>query len=271
MRVTAVQTNPGTDMDANLDEVRRLVGAAVEQDRPDFVLLPEVFAFMGGSVAEKRASAEQIPGGPVYTALADLARQHRIVLHSGSFYEAVPDTDRIYNNSVVFDRDGTELARYRKIHLYDVTTPGGFTYRESEIHGRGDEVVTFEADGTCFGCSICYDIRFPELYRLLADKGARVIVVPAAFTLQTGKDHWEVLLRARAIETQTYIVAAGQWGRFTQPDGDRHVWGHSMIIDPWGHVLAQAQDTVGWTTARLDFAYQDKIRTNLPVHEHHVL
>jgi nitrilase len=271
MRVTAVQTNPGTDLEANLADVRRLIGEAVDQDRPDFVLLPEVMAFMGGSVGDRHASAEQLPGGRVYTFLSELAKEHRIVLHGGSFFEAAPGANLPYNTSVVFDRTGTEIARYRKIHLFDVTTPGGHAYRESDVTGRGEEVVTFEADGTTVGCSICYDLRFPELYRKLADKGARVIVVPAAFTAQTGKDHWEVLLRARAIETQAYIVAAGQWGRFTVTEGVRQVWGHSMIVDPWGHVLAQAHEGVGWTTARLDFAYQDQIRQNLPVHGHHFL
>lgn len=271
MRVTAIQTNSGTDLDANLAEARRLVAEAVAADRPDFVVLPEMVSFMGGSVADRQATAEEIPGGRVYAALSEIARDNRVVLHGGSFYEAAPGTELVFNTSVVFGPDGAELARYRKIHLFDVTTPGGHAYRESDVVGRGTEIVGFDAAGARIGCTICYDLRFPELYRRLADEGARVIVVPAAFTLQTGKDHWEVLLRARAVETQTFVVAAAQWGTFRQSDGLRQTWGHSMVVDPWGHILAQAGEGVGWTTARLDFGYQDRIRANLPVHQHHVL
>lgn len=271
MRVTVVQTNPGTDKAANLAEARRIVGEAVSADRPDLVVLPEMLAFMGGSIEDRRRTAEEIPGGEVYRALAGIARDNGVFLHGGSFYEAAPGTELIYNTTVVFDRTGAEVARYRKIHLFDVDTPGGESYRESDVVGRGGEVVTYDCEGVKVGCTICYDIRFAELYRQLADAGSRIIAVPAAFTLQTGKDHWEVLLRARAIETQTYIVAASQTGSFEQPEGVRRTWGHSMIVDPWGHILAQARDGVGWATARLDFDYQDKIRRNLPVHEHHVL
>ncbi|MFV2093292.1 MAG: nitrilase-related carbon-nitrogen hydrolase, partial [Hyphomicrobiales bacterium] len=155
MRITVVQTNAGSNRDANLAQVRRLVGAAVAADRPDLVVLPEMMAFMGGSIEDRRESAEKIPGGVVYRALADLAREHRIILHGGSFYEAAPQTELIYNTTVVFDRAGAELARYRKIHLFDVTTPGGQSYRESDVVGRGGDIVTYDADGTKFGCSIC--------------------------------------------------------------------------------------------------------------------
>ena len=271
MRVTVVQTNPGTDRATNLADTRQLVDAAVGEDRSDLVVLPEVLSFMGGSVADRQATAEEIPGGEVYQALSAMARDNGIFLHGGSFYEAAPGSPLVYNTTVVFDRSGAEIVRYRKIHLFDVTTPGGHVYAESDVVGRGQDIVTYDAEGQRIGCTICYDIRFAELFRRLAAKGARVIAVPAAFTLQTGKDHWEVLLRARAIETQTFIVAAAQTGMFTTPEGKRQTWGHSMIVDPWGHVLAQAQEGVGWATARLDFKRQDKIRQNLPVHEHHVL
>jgi len=271
MRITVIQTNSRSDTPANLDEMRRLVGAAVAADRPDLVVLPEMVAFMGGSIEDRQRSAEEIPGGKVYTALAELALEHGIFLHGGSFYEAEPGSSLVYNTTVVFDRNGVEMARYRKIHLFDVTTPGGQSYRESDVVGRGGDVVVYDAGDVKIGCSICYDIRFAELYRQLAHKGARAIIVPAAFTLQTGKDHWEILLRARAIETQTYIIAAAQTGSFEQPDGIRFTWGHSMIVDPWGCILAQAADGVGWATARLDFDRQDRIRADLPVHQHHVL
>lgn len=271
MRITVVQTNSGSDLDANLASIRHLVAAAVAADRPDLIVLPEMMAFIGGSTEDRRRSAEHIPGGKVYQALAELAREFGIFLHGGSFFETVPGSSLVYNTTVVFDRAGAEVTRYRKIHLFDVTTPGGQSYRESDVVGRGGEVVTYDAEGVKFGCTICYDLRFAELYRQLADRGVRAIAVPAAFTLQTGKDHWEVLLRARAIETQTYIIAASQTGSFMQPDGVRQTWGHSMIVDPWGQILAQAADGTGWATARLDIERQDRIRADLPVSQHHVL
>ena len=170
---------------------------------------------------------------------------------------------------MVFDRDGRELARYRKLHLFDITTPDGKEYRESATFARGARVVTFDALGTRFGLSICYDLRFAELYLELAKAGAKVILVPAAFTLQTGKDHWEVLLRARAIETQTYVLAPAQWGRYA--NGGRANYGHSLIADPWGHVIAKAQDKVGYIAARLDLEEVERVRARMPCAQHRVL
>ena len=146
---------------------------------------------------------------------------------------------------MAFGRDGAELARYRKLHLFDVVTPDGREYRESALVGRGRDVVTYAADGVRVGCSICYDLRFGELYRRLAAEGAQLVMVPAAFTLQTGKDHWEVLLRARAIETQCFVAAAAQVGSFQSGRDTRQNWGHAMILDPWGKVLAQVPDRPG--------------------------
>ena len=207
MRVCVVQTNSVDDKRANLDAAARLIAAAVAEDRPDLVLLPEVFAFQGGAPEARAASAEPIPGGETYAFLQEQAARHRIILHGGSYLER--GEGRLYNTSVVFDREGRELARYRKIHLFDVVTPDGREYRESATVGRGQEVVTYDAEGVRVGCSICYDVRFGELYRALAEAGAQLLVVPAAFTLQTGKDHWEVLMRARAIETGCYVAARG--------------------------------------------------------------
>ena len=171
----------------------------------------------------------------------------------------------------MFGRDGAELARYRKLHLFDVVTPDGREYRESALVGRGDAVVTYAADGVQVGCSICYDLRFGELYRRLAADGAQLITVPAAFTLQTGKDHWEILLRARAIETECYVAAAAQVGTFPAGRDMRQNWGHSMILDPWGKVLAQVPERPGFATARLDLAYLGRVREMLPVAQHRVL
>jgi nitrilase len=271
MRISVIQMNSRTDKAHNLEAARRLIGEAVRDDRPDLVVLPEVFTSMGGSVEDRRAAAETLPGGEAWRMLQDAARTHGVFVHGGSFFEKDPGSDKIFNTTVAFDRQGNELARYRKIHLFDVTAPDGREYRESAVVGRGQEVVTYEANGIKVGCTICYDLRFGELYRKLAQAGAQVIMVPAAFTQQTGKDHWEVLLRGRAIETQTYVCASAQWGPYLQGNDTRYSWGHSMIVDPWGHILSQAQEGEGFSTARIDPAYLEKVRRNIPVHEHRVL
>ncbi len=269
MRLAIVQMNSTDDKAANLAQARRLMDAAVARERPDLLSLPETFAFIGGSREARHRSAETFPEGEAYAMLRDFARAHRLFVHGGSMFER--DGDRFYNTTVVFDREGREIARYRKIHLFDVTTPDGRTYSESDFVGRGSEIVLFDLDGVKVGLSICYDLRFPELYRRLAEAGARLILVPAAFTLQTGKDHWEILLRARAIETQCYIAAAAQWGAFPSGRELRHNYGHSMIVGPWGHVIAQVQDGIGVAGAELDMAYLETIRRDLPVHRHRVL
>jgi nitrilase len=269
MRVCVIQMSSVDDKAANLAQARGLIEEAVREDRPDLVLLPEVWAFQGGSLEQRREAAETIPGGEAYGLLQELAGAHGIFVHGGSFLERGPE--RLFNTTVVFGRDGEEIARYRKLHLFDVVTPDGREYRESAVVGRGTEVVTYLADGVRVGCSICYDLRFGELYRRLAAEGAQLLTVPAAFTLQTGKDHWEILLRARAVETECYVAAAAQVGTFSTGKDVRHNWGHSMIVDPWGKVLAQVPDRPGFATARLDFAYLARIREMLPVAQHRVL
>ncbi|HET6470009.1 MAG TPA: carbon-nitrogen hydrolase family protein [Geminicoccaceae bacterium] len=269
MRVTVVQTNSGPDKARNLAQARDLIEAAVAEDRPDLVALPEVFAFQGGTAEQRRAAAETLPGGEAWTLLQRLARRHAVFLHGGSFLER--DGDALYNTTVAFDRDGREIARYRKIHRFDVVTPDGREYRESALVGRGAELVTYEAEGVTVGCSICYDVRFGELYRGLVAMGAQLLMVPAAFTLQTGKDHWEPLLRARAIECQCYVAAPAQVGSFQAAGDVRQNWGHSMIVDPWGHLLAQCADRPGFATARLDLDHLARVRRSLPSLTHRVL
>jgi len=272
MRVTVIQMNSRDDKAANLAAAEALVGAAVREDRPDLVVLPEVWPLMGGDAAAKRAAAEPLgEEGPAWRLLRDLARGHRILIHGGSLLERDPAVDRLYNTTVVFDREGRELARYRKIHLFDITAPDGREYRESATFGRGREVVTYTAEDVRVGCSICYDLRFGELYRALAALGAQLLAVPAAFTLQTGKDHWEVLLRARAIETQCWVAAAAQWGPHPAGREERWCYGHSLIVDPWGSVVARVSDGPGFATARIDLARLAKVRRDLPVAEHRVL
>lgn len=272
MRVTVIQMNSRDDKAANLAAAERLVGEAVREDRPDLVVLPEVWTHLGGDAAGKRAAAEVLgEQGEAWRLLRDLARGHRILLHGGSVLERDPAGGMLYNTSVAFDRDGRELARYRKIHLFDITAPDGREYRESATFGRGREIVTYAAEGIRVGCSICYDLRFGELYRALAALGAQLLMVPAAFTLHTGKDHWEVLLRARAIETQCWVAAAAQWGPHPAGREERWSFGHSLVVDPWGQVVASASDGPGFATARIDLERLAKVRRDLPVAEHRVL
>ena len=187
------------------------------------MLLPEQFDWAGGSKAEKLANAETLPGGPAYAMARGQAIKHRIFVHAGSIMERIDGESRIHNTSVVFNREGEEIARYRKIHLFDVMTPDGTAYKESATVKGGDKVVTYDCEGVTVGCSICYDLRFPDLFQALAEKGAEMIALPAAFTMQTGKDHWEVLLRARAIETETYVCASAQTGSFTVGNEQREL------------------------------------------------
>ncbi len=270
MKVSLVQMNSIGDKAANLASARALIERAVAEDGPDWILLPEVFDFMGGDRQAKRAAAETLPGGPAYAMLQELAARHRVFIHAGSILEATPGEGRLRNTTLVFDRGGREVARYRKIHLFDITTPDGVDYKESASFEPGDAVVTYDCEGVTVGCAICYDLRFPALFQALADRGATLIALPAAFTMQTGKDHWEVLCRARAIETETYFCAAAQTGSFQQGNETRHTYGHSLVADPWGHVVARASDGVGLASARIDPARVAKVRAMIPVAQHRV-
>lgn len=265
MKMAAIQMNTVSDVATNLATAKALMTRAVEEDGSDWLLLPEHFQWAGGSVADRRASAEFLGEGPAYQMCANFARQYGVFVHAGSIYEKIAGDDRIYNTTIVFDRAGAELTRYRKIHLFDVVTPDGTSYKESDTVVSGAEVVTYDADGITVGCTICYDLRFPELYRKLVEKGAQVIALPAAFTLQTGKDHWEPLIRARAIETQTYIAASASFG-MVEYDGRQHwTYGHSMVVDPWGHVVARASDRSSYVVHRFDADFVDRVRRGIPL------
>jgi deaminated glutathione amidase len=251
------QLNSRDDREINVEVARALLDQAAAGGA-DLAVLPEYTDYLG-------LARGAPPAGPVdgeyATALADAARELGMWVHLGSFHEAGPD-GRSYNTSVVFDRDGAVAARYRKIHLYDVEIPGRVSFRESATIEPGTDPVVVDVEGVPVGLSICYDLRFPELYRRLAvDGGALVLVVPAAFMLHTGRDHWEVLLRARAIENQCYVLAAGQIG---DHDPGRTCFGRSMVIDPWGTVIAQAPDTIAVTFADLDLNRLATIRAELP-------
>jgi deaminated glutathione amidase len=258
MRVAAVQLNSGADPSANLHAADRLTRAAAAEGAK-LIVLPEKWTALGPD--ERLRGAAQTLDGPAIAWARATARELGVDLVAGSILELVPEQDKLANTSVHVAPDGEVRAVYRKLHMFDVQV-GGRTYRESELEQPGEEIVTSETvDGVALGLSICYDLRFPELYRILAVRGARVIVVPAAFTLATTRDHWEILLRARAIENQAFVVAANQIGAHP---GGYHSGGRSMVVDPWGLVLAQAPDREGYALADLDLARQLEIRTELP-------
>lgn len=265
MKITLVQMNSQADIERNMQVAAESVRRASEDDNADLVVLPEYFAFLDDDPIKRQESGAAF--AEIGQRLSEIARNNGVTLHAGSLVE--PRDGRFYNTTLVFDASGSEIARYSKIHLFDVDSPDGTAHRESDFVTGGRDVVTYKVGPLTLGCAICYDIRFPELFRKLRDQGADVIVVPAAFTLATGKDHWEVLVRARAIETQTYILAPGQVDRFA--DGRRQSWGHSMVVDPWGHMIAQASDGVGTISARIDQNYIGKVRAAIPVASHHVL
>ena len=271
MRISVIQMNQGSDKPANLDQARRLIEAAVEADRPGLVTLPETWTNLGGGRDSRRAAAEVLPtpgqpGGAAYEMLRGLARTHGITVHGGSIIE--DGGEKLFNTTLVCGPDGSEIARYRKIHLFDITAPDGTGYKESALYGGGSELAFFEAGGIRFACTICYDIRFPELYLTLRRMGAEAILVPSNFTLQTGKDHWEVLLRARAIDTQCWMIAAASYGNYDERGVTRSVYGHSLIADPWGHVVAKCSDGIGWATARIDPKVTARVRAGMPLEEH---
>jgi deaminated glutathione amidase len=259
VRAAAVQLQSGTDTKENLASAERHVRAAAA-DGAELVVLPERLDIRGAS-ADYAAGAEPLDGRPVSWA-RELARELAIDLVAGSVAERREGHERVSNTSVHLGPDGDIRAVYRKIHMFDVEV-GGVKYRESEHSEPADELVLSEtANGVSLGLTICYDLRFPELYRILALRGARVITVPANFTRVTGEAHWEVLLRARAIENQVFVIAPGQ-GRRPGPEGDSY--GNSMIVDPWGEVLARApMEGDCFIAAELDLARQDEVREKLP-------
>jgi predicted amidohydrolase len=264
MRVALCQMRSGEDVEENLLIAEKLVREAADRDG-DIAVLPEMFTYLG-TAAGRSAAAERVPG-PTTERLAAIAREHGMWVLGGSLIES--DGDRLYATSVVLDRSGELVARYRKIHLFDVDLPGQSPFRESSTFTPGDQLVTHDTDVGRIGLSICYDLRFPELYRGLMVMGAEVLFVPAQFQYETGKDHWEVLLRARAIENQCFVVAPGQWGTFGDPAKGRRSFGNSMVVDPWGRVLVRAPaEGDGVWFADLDMSELRRIRQVLPALQH---
>jgi deaminated glutathione amidase len=258
IRVACVQLTSRADKASNLERAEALVARAAATGA-DVVVLPEKWNAIG-DLDTLHAAAEPLDTGESVAAMREWARGHGVTLVGGSITERREGREKLSNTSLVFGPDGDLLATYRKIHLFDVEV-GGHVYRESEGEEPGDEPVVAQAEGWAIGLSVCYDVRFPELYRILALEGAELLTVPAHFTLFTGKDHWHVLLRARAIENQCYVAAAAQVGE-TLPG--KLSYGRSLIADPWGIVQAQAPDEETVISAEIDRARLEEVRRRLP-------
>lgn len=264
MKVSVIQHNPQDDLQTSLDTLYGHVRQAAEAGA-DLISLPEYYAYMGDGADLLGASGSWFDD--INGKTGELAKELGVAIHAGSIAEK--REDGVYNTTVVHSPDGNELARYSKIHLFDIDLPNGESYRESDFICGGKDVATYDYKGWTIGCSICYDIRFPVLYRKLRDMGAELIMVPAAFTRETGRAHWEVLLRARAIETACYVAAPAQI--FSHDNGNYHCYGHSLICDPWGNIIANASDKLGFVDAYLDKEYLAEVRQRIPVHRHHIL
>jgi len=250
-----VQLNSNGDKARNLAAAERLVRAAAA-DGAELVALPEKWNLL--AAGEEMAAGAEPLDGPSLTAARGWARQLGIHLLAGSIAER--DEEKAFNTSVLIAPDGSDVVVYRKIHMFDVEA-GGVTYRESDHEQAGEEVVSAQLDELELGLTVCYDLRFPELYRILAVRGARLIAVPSAFTAATGRDHWQVLLRARAIENQVFVIAPNQFG---EAPPHYSSYGRSAIVDPWGVMLATAPDGECFVAAELDLSVQQRIREQLP-------
>jgi predicted amidohydrolase len=259
----AIQMNAGPDKPANLERAEQLVRVGAARGA-NLVALPEVFNWRGKR--NEQAAAAETLDGPTLTLMSRLAHELQIHIVAGSITEqAVAGDSRCYNTSVLLGPDGKQIAVYRKIHLFDIDLPGRVTVRESDTKLAGDDVVTASTPLGAIGLSICYDLRFPELYRRLTFAGAQIIAIPSAFTFPTGEAHWEALIRARAIENQAYVIAPAQFGPNIYGYSD---YGNSMIVDPWGRVLARASDQEGVVVAPIDLEYQERVRRELPALKH---
>ncbi|KAG8152007.1 carbon-nitrogen hydrolase family protein [Burkholderia catarinensis] len=263
-RVAALQMVSAPDVEHNLAEARRLIAEAAGEGA-QLVLLPEYFCFMGHRDTDKLALAEPYQDGPIQRFLADAARRHGIWVIGGTLPLKAPEPDRVLNTTLVFDPSGNEAARYDKIHLFNFEK-GDESFDEARTIRPGDAVVAFDAPFGRVGLSVCYDLRFPELYRRMGD--CALIVVPSAFTYTTGRAHWETLLRARAVENQCYVLAAAQGGKH---GNGRRTWGHSMLIDPWGEIVAVRDEGASVVLGAIDPQRIADVRQSLPAWRHRVL
>ncbi|XP_039136156.1 deaminated glutathione amidase, chloroplastic/cytosolic-like isoform X3 [Dioscorea cayenensis subsp. rotundata] len=269
IRVGAVQMTSTNDIEANFNTCSRLVKEASIAG-VKLLCFPEAFSFVSSRDGESLEIAEPIDG-PIMQRYCSLARESNIWLSLGGFQEKGPDDNHLHNTHVLVDDTGSIKSLYRKIHLFDVDVPGNMVYKESNFTTPGDDIVVEDSPVGRLGLTVCYDIRFPELYQLLRfQHNAQVLLVPAAFTRVTGEAHWEILLRARAIETQCYVVAAAQAGKHNEK---RESYGDSLIIDPWGRIIARLPDrlSTGIAIADIDFSNIDSVRTRMPIANHQKL
>jgi predicted amidohydrolase len=263
-KVAAIQLNSTADVEANLSRAEALCREAAEGGA-SLCVLPENFAYLGPE-EQKFAIAEPLPdGGPILRRMMQLARSTQCELVLGGFHEKTREPRKLSNACIHLSEQGAIRAIYRKIHLFDVDLSDGTKLEESASVQPGSEVVATDTRAGRLGLSVCYDLRFPELYRKLVDQGAQLLTVPAAFTLTTGKDHWHVLLRARAIEAQCYVIAAAQTGLHF---GTRRSYGHALVCDPWGTILAECGEGEGYALAPIDLAYLENVRRTLPSLRH---
>jgi predicted amidohydrolase len=265
LNVAALQLSSQAVVSENLERAASIAAEAARAGA-ELLVLPENFALMGDD-AQKRGAAELLgdESAPIQRALRDIARREQVAIVAGGFPERSADPQRPFNTSLLLDAMGAQVAVYRKLHLFDAELGAHGSARESGSTTAGGEIVVGSVNGFTLGLSICYDLRFPELYRALVDRGAEILSIPAAFTLYTGKDHWHVLLRARAIESGCYVVAAAQWGK--HPEG-RATFGHALIVDPWGAVIAEASDREGFALGRVERSFIQEVRTRVPCLQH---
>jgi predicted amidohydrolase len=257
------QMNTKNDVEDSFRQIEEM-SAFCSSEGAQLVVFPEYSTYLAD---DGIIEAGEFLDGPIITRFREIARKNKLFVHNGSFIEKDKSESKVFNTSVFIDPNGEIRATYRKIHLFDVVIPGTVDIRESETIKRGNNIVTLENEIGNFGFSICYDLRFPELYRKLTDLGATVIFLPSAFTLYTGKDHWEPLLRARAIENQVYLIAVDQFGAYAE---GHFSYGNSMIVDPWGTVVARAREEVGCTIYKLDLDAVDRVREKIPCLNHRV-
>ncbi len=266
MRIALGQLTSKREIEDNLAICREQVAQAA-QGGARWVLFPENAPFLGTDI-EKPPIAEPIDG-PIVDAYREMAARHDVWVTVGSIPEKIEGTKKTYNTQLLIDSSGEVGAVYRKIHMFDVEVEGGISYRETDGVVPGDEPVvadiSIDGEEAVVGLTVCYDLRFPELYRSLVERGATIFTVPSAFTLQTGRDHWHPLLRARAIENQAWVIAPGQFGHH---HGPRWSYGHSCVYDPWGHMVACAPDRVGLTYAEIDTAWTAEVRRRMPCLDH---
>lgn len=266
MRIAAIQTVMGLSPEETVPAAEAAMEAAMQAaEKPDFLILPEYFSYYGLDQKSAVALAQPLRETLAFRMAQAFARRHNVSVQAGTILAKIDGDERVENVTVVFDRQGEVIAEYRKIHLFDIEDLGNGPFRESDYIKPGNEIVTWEFEGVTFGTAICFDGRFPELFRALRLKGAQVITLPAAYTMITGEAHWELFARARAVEAQCYFIACGLGGTVVVNGEEKGSYGHSVIVDAWGTVLARAGHGAETLTATLDMAHLENIRKGIPV------